>query len=46
MKKSGGVGYPYQNADRIGYVMTLGKTRQQAEQLANAFISAVIVKVV
>ncbi len=46
MKKPGDrVGYPYQNADRIGYVMTLAKTRQQAEQLANTFISEVIVKV-
>ena len=47
IKKPGDqVGYPYQNADRIGYVMTLGKTRKHAEQLADSFISAVIVKVV
>ena len=38
------VGYPYQNADRIACVMTLGKTRQHAEQLADDFISAVVVK--
>lgn len=36
--------YPYQNADRIGYIMTYGKTRQQAEQLADDFISGVQVK--
>ena len=47
IKKPGDqVGYPYQNADRIGYVMTLGKTRQHAEKLADTFISAVIVTLV
>jgi biotin carboxylase len=33
--------YPYQNADRIGYVMTYGKTRALAEQLAEEFIGQV-----
>ena len=40
------VDYPYQNSDRIAYVMTLGKTRQHAEQLADAFVSEVIVKLI
>jgi biotin carboxylase len=47
IKKPGDqVGYPYQNSDRIAYVMTLGKTRQHAEQLADAFVSEVIVKLI
>jgi biotin carboxylase len=39
------VSYPYQNGDRIGYVMTLGNTREQAEQLADDYVSQVQVKV-
>jgi hypothetical protein len=46
LKKPGDmVSFPYQNADRIGYVMSLSQTREAAEQVAEAFISKVIVKV-
>jgi hypothetical protein len=45
LKKSGdSVGYPYQNADRIGYVMTYGNTQALAEELAEDYISKVSVK--
>jgi len=46
LKKPGdSVSYPYQNSDRIGYVMTLGDTREQAERLADDYVSQVRVKV-
>jgi biotin carboxylase len=46
LKKPGdSVSYPYQNNDRIGYIMTLGDTREQAERLADDFIAQVRVKV-
>jgi predicted ATP-grasp superfamily ATP-dependent carboligase len=46
LKKSGdSVSYPYQNADRIGYIMTLGETREQAERIADDYIAQVRVKV-
>ncbi|WP_333872973.1 ATP-grasp domain-containing protein [Methylobacter sp.] len=46
LKKPGDpVSYPYQNSDRIGYVMTLGDTREQAERLADDYIAQVQVKV-
>ena len=38
------VSYPYQNADRIGYIMTFGTTREQAEKLAEDFIAQVQVR--
>jgi len=47
LKKQGdAVSYPYQNSDRIGYVMTLGDTREQAERLADEYISQVRVKII
>jgi biotin carboxylase len=46
LKKPGNsVSYPYQNADRIGYIMTLGETREQAERLADNYIAQVQVRV-
>jgi biotin carboxylase len=42
LKKTGdSVAYPYQNADRIGYVLTLAATREQAEQAAEQYVAAV-----
>jgi len=42
LKKPGDrVSYPYQNSDRIGYVMTLADTRERAERLAEDFIGQV-----
>jgi biotin carboxylase len=46
LKKPGdSVSYPYQNSDRIGYVMTLADTRERAERLADDYIAQVQVKV-
>lgn len=46
LKKIGdSVSYPYQNADRIGYIMTVGNTRESAEQLADNFIAQVKITV-
>jgi biotin carboxylase len=46
LKKIGDqVSYPYQNADRIGYIMTVGNTREAAEQLADNFIAQVKITV-
>lgn len=46
LKKPGEpVARPYQNGDRIGYVMTLGDTPEQAALLADAYVAEVRVKV-
>jgi biotin carboxylase len=36
---------PYQNADRLGYVVSTGKTREQAEAIAEEFVARVRVEV-
>lgn len=46
LKKPGDiVAYPYQNRDRIGYVMAVGNTRKQAELLADSYIAAIDIKI-
>jgi len=37
---------PIENADRIGYVMTVGATRQEAERIAEEFVRAAKVTIV
>jgi hypothetical protein len=39
------VTYPYQNWDRIGCVMTVANTREQAEFLADNYVSQVQLKI-
>ncbi len=47
LKKEGDfVSYPYQNADRIGYVMTFGDSQRQAEEFADLYISQVKLNVI
>jgi biotin carboxylase len=36
---------PYQNADRLGCILVIAKTREHAEQVAEEFVSQVIVRV-
>jgi biotin carboxylase len=42
-KKGDSVGYPFENAQRLGYVMTCCSTRDEAEKLAEQYISDAVV---
>jgi len=43
IKKGDSVGYPFENAQRLGYVMTCCSTRDEAEKLAEQYISDAVV---